>query len=170
MSHNPDMVKYMDIMNFDAKTQVLRHLKSLSVNIEHSGDKDKIINSLVGFYIFIDDYLESIGISEDDLSNRVKSRLDTIKDFNWRMSKAMRYENARREELTSETGLFTLDKKGLLTRRLFNLLQRNGILSLQAAQNKTAKELMNIRGFGPEAFKELITIMENYGLDFKEEK
>jgi len=170
MSYNPDVVKYMDIMNFDAKTQVLCHLKSLSANIEHSEDNDKIINSLVGFYIFIDEYLESIGISEEDLSNRVKIRLDSIKNFNWRMSEAMRYENARREELTSETGLFTLDKKGSITRRLFNLLQRNGILSLQAAQNKTAKELMNIRGFGPEALKELMTAMENYGLSFKEEK
>lgn len=74
------------------------------------------------------------------------------------------------EELNSETGLFTLDKKGSITRRLFNILHRNGIFSLSAVQNKTVSEIKSIKGLGPKLFKELLTAMENYGLSFKEEK
>lgn len=74
------------------------------------------------------------------------------------------------EELNGETGLFTLERGGMITTRLFNILHRNGILSLSVVQNKTVSEIRSIKGLGPRLFKELSTLMNNYGLDFKEEK
>ena len=165
-----EIEKYMELMGYDVKDQLLRITDALRWSIERSEDPRDQLDHLVSFYIFMDAYTYSMDISKQEIDDLINDRLDRMKTLTNRLEERASVMKKRREELNSETGLFTLESGGKITTRLFNLLQRNGILSLQAAQNKTAKELMNIRGFGPESFKELMTVMKNYGLSFKDEK
>ena len=165
-----EIEKYMELMGYDVKDQLLRITNALKGSIERSEDPSNQLDYLVSFYIFMDAYTYSMGISKQEINDEINDRLDRMKTLTNRLEERALTIKKSRDKLNSETGLSTLKQKGLMSKRLSNLLKRNGILSLHSAQNKTAKELMNIRGFGPEALKELMTIMENYGLSLKEEE
>lgn len=165
-----EIEKYMELMGYDVKTQLLRITDSLKGSIERSEDPRDQLDHLVTFYIFMDAYTYSMGISKQEINDQINDRLDRMKTLTNRLEERALTIKKSRDKLNSETGLSTLKQKGLMSKRLSNLLKRNGIFNLHEIHNITVKEIMSINGFGPESFKELMAVMENYDLSFKEEK
>ena len=165
-----EIEKYVELMGYDIKDQLLRITDALKWSIEHSEDPSTQLDYLVSFYIFMDAYTYSMGISKQEINVKINDRLDRMKTLTNRLEERASVIKKSRDKLNSETGLSALKQKGLMSKRLSNLLKRNGISSLHEVQNITVKEIMSINGFGPESFKELMTVMENYDLKFKEEE
>lgn len=74
-----EIEKYMELMGYDVKDQLLKITDGLRWSIERSEDLRTHLDYLVSFYIFMDVYTYSMGISKQEINDQINSRLDRMK-------------------------------------------------------------------------------------------